>query len=157
VSKSLVKFTNPLLVPLRKIIPGLWGIDWAAIVLAIALQALLLQIIFLLAGFGIVNPAMLVAWAMVSLIGMLLTFYYWGVIVMIIASFVAPHSQNPALSLLNQVIAPVMAPFRKILPPIGVLDLSPMLFFMVLQILSKYAMPILAQLVGMPSGFGLGL
>jgi len=157
ISKALVKYTNPLLIPLRKIIPGFFGIDWAALVLAIVLQAVLMQILFFILGAGLVNPLLLLPWAIIALLGLLLTFYYWGVIIMIIASWVAPHSYNPAMLLLRQIVDPVMAPFRKILPPLGMIDLSPMIFFMVLQIVRSYLMPLLAQTFGMPSGLSFGI
>ena len=157
ISKMIAKLTNPLLVPLRKIIPGLFGIDLAAIVLALVLQAALMQVVLLIAGFGIQNILFLLAWALIALLGLVLTFYYWGVIIMIIASWIAPYSDNPALSLLRQLIEPVMAPFRKIVPPIGGLDLSPMLFFMILHIARNYLLPALAQTIGMPSGLAIGV
>lgn len=156
-SKALVKYTNPLLVPLRKVIPGLFGIDWAALVLALILQTILFQIILLIAGYGIVNTALLLLWAAIALLGLLVAFYYWGTIIMIIASWIAPNSYNPALRLLHQIIDPVMAPFRKILPPLGVLDLSPIIFFMVLHIIRAYVLPALAQAAGMIPGLGFGL
>jgi len=155
-SKALVKYTNPLLVPLRKIIPGLLGIDLAALVLALLLQAILIQVILLLAGYGWINPLYLLAWSAISLLGLVLTFYYWGVIIMIIASWVAPQSHNPVLSLLQQILDPVMAPFRKIIPPLGMLDLSPMIFLMVLHIIRNYVLPVLASSVGMVHGLGFG-
>ena len=155
-SKALVKYTNPLLVPLRKIIPGLFGIDVAALVLALLLQAILIQIILLLAGAGLINPLYLLAWSAISLVGLVLTFYYWGVIIMIIASWVAPQSHNPALSLLRQILEPVMAPLRKIIPPLGMLDLSPMIFLMILHITRNYLMPALAASVSMPQELGFG-
>lgn len=155
-SKALVKYTNPLLVPLRKIIPGFFGIDWAALVLALILQTILFEIVLVIAGYGVVNIALVILWAAVALLGLLVTFYYWGTIIMIIASWVAPQSYNPALRLLNQIIDPVMAPFRKILPPLGVLDLSPIIFFMVLHIIRGFVLPALAQSVGMIPGLGFG-
>jgi YggT family protein len=155
-SKALVKYTNPLLIPLRKIVPGFFGIDWAALVLALILQTILFQIILVIAGYGIVNILLLLLWAAVALLGLLVTFYYWGTIILIIASWIAPNSHNPALRLLHQIIDPVMAPFRKILPPLGVLDLSPIIFFMVLHIIRAYVLPALAQAVGMLPGLGLG-
>ena len=154
VSKALVKYTNPLLVPLRKIIPGLMGIDLAAIVLAILLQAALLQSVLLIAGLGLFNPFTLLIWAIVALLKLLAGIYFWGVIVMMIASWVAQGSRNPALGLLLQILEPVMAPFRKILPPLGMLDLSPILFFMVLNIIRAYVLPALAEATGMIPGLG---
>lgn len=149
VSKALVKFTNPLLVPLRKIIPGIMGIDFAALVLAILLQAALLQSVYLLGGIGLVNPFMLVLWAIVALLSLLAGMYFWGLIIIMIASWVAQGSNNPALGLLQQIVAPVLAPFRKILPPFGVLDLSPILLFMLLNITRAYILPALANITGM--------
>lgn len=154
ISKALVKYTNPLLVPLRKIIPGLMGIDLAAIVLAILLQAALLQSVLLISGLGLFNPFILLMWALVVLLKLLAGIYFWGVIVMMIASWVAQGSRNPALGLLQQILEPVMAPFRKILPPFGMLDLSPILFFMALNIIRAYVLPALAKATGMIPGLG---
>jgi YggT family protein len=144
ISKALVKATNPLLVPLRKIIPGFAGMDLAALVLALLLQAVLIQVVVLLAGAGF-------------LLGLTLSVYYYGMFVIIIASWVAPHSHNPALNLLQQLIEPVVAPFRKILPPLGVIDLSPMIFLMVLHIIRAYLLPNLAAGVGLPAGLVMGI
>lgn len=155
-SKALVKYTNPLLIPLRKIIPGLFGIDLAALVLALLLQAILIQIIMLLANYGFINPLFSLLWAAISLVGLVLTFYYWGVIIMIIASWVAPQSQNPALTLLQQILDPVMAPLRKIIPPLGMLDLSPMILLMLLHIARNYVLPAIGNSVGMVHGLGFG-
>jgi YggT family protein len=157
VSKALVKYTNPLLVPLRKVIPGIMGIDFAALVLAILLQAALLQSVYLIAGLGLFNPFMLLLWALVALLSLLAGIYFWGVLIMMIASWVAQGSRNPALGLLQQILEPVMAPFRKLLPPFGALDLSPILFFMLLNILRSYLLPALANITGMVSipGFSL--
>ena len=156
-SKALVKYTNPLLIPLRKIIPGFFGMDFAALVLAIVLEAILLQIILLLAGVGLFNPLILLVWSVLALLSLTLSIYYFGMFVIIIASWVAPHSYNPALNLLQQLMDPVLAPFRKILPPLGMLDLSPMIFLMVLHILRNYLLPTLAAHVGLPPGLVVGI
>lgn len=157
ISKALVQYTNPLLVPLRKIIPGFMGIDLAAVVLALTLQATLLQALYLLNGDGLINPFLLLIWALVALLKLLAGIYFWGVIVMMIASWVAQGSRNPALGLLQQILEPVMAPFRKILPPLGMLDLSPILFFMALNIIRAFVLPTIANMTGMIPipGFGL--
>ncbi len=157
VSKALVQYTNPLLVPLRKVIPGFMGMDLAALVLAIVLQALLLQTLYLLMGHGLINPLFLIVWAVIALLKMLAGVYFWGVIVVMIASWVAQGSRNPALGLLQQILEPVMAPFRKILPPLGMLDLSPILFFMALNIIRAFVLPTIANMTGMIPipGFGL--
>lgn len=157
ISKVVVRLTNPLLIPLRKVIPGFFGIDFAGIVLALLIQALIIQVILLLVGFGFINPLVLLSWAFVGVIALVITLYYWGILIVIIASWVAPFSSHPALTLLREVIEPVMAPFRKIIPAIGGLDLSPMVLIMVLHVLKNYLLPPLAQMFGMPGGLVFGL
>lgn len=153
ISKSIAKLTSPLLIPLRKIIPGLFGIDLAALILAIVLEALLIQIIGFIGGLGFINPFTLLLWAIVALLGVAISLYFIAVIVVFIASWIAPYSNNPALSLLRQLVDPLIAPFRKIVPPIGGLDLSSMLFFIVLQIVRVFLFPKLAGMVAIPSIF----
>ncbi|HWV15318.1 MAG TPA: YggT family protein [Cellvibrio sp.] len=157
ISKVVVKVTNPLLIPLRKVVPGFFGIDFAGIVLALLVQALILQVILFILGFGFLNPLTLLAWAFLGVLGLVFAIYYWGLLIVIIASWVAPYSSQPALSLLREIIEPVMAPFRKIIPPMGGLDLSPMVVIMVLHVLKNYLLPPLAQAFGMPAGLALGL
>jgi YggT family protein len=157
ISKAVVKLTNPLLAPLRKIVPGFFGIDFACLLLAILVQALVLQLIFLIAGTGLLNIFILLLWSLLGILGLVLTVYYFGIFIIMIASWVAPYSSHPALTLLRQIIDPVMAPFRKIVPPMGGLDFSPMLVIMILHVLKNYLLPALAQTVAMPVGLLLGI
>ena len=152
ISRMIVKATNPLLVPLRKIIPGFWGIDFACVLLALLVKIVVLQVIILIAGLGWQNPLMLLPWAVLGIFKLIATTYFWGLIIMVIASWVAPFSHNPGLSLLRQLIDPTLAPLRKILPDLGGLDLSPMIALMLLHIFNQYIMPALANAVGAPVG-----
>lgn len=152
ISRMIVKATNPLLVPLRKIIPGFWGIDFACLLLALLVKIVVLQVIILIAGLGWQNPLMLLPWAVLGIFKLIATTYFWGLIIMVIASWVAPFSHNPGLSLLRQLIDPTLAPLRKILPDLGGLDLSPMIALMLLHIFNQYIMPALANAVGAPVG-----
>ena len=152
ISRMIVKATNPLLVPLRKIIPGFWGIDFACLLLALLVKMIVLQVIILIAGLGWQNPLMLLPWAVLGILNLIATTYFWGLIIMVIASWVAPFSHNPGLSLLRQLIDPTLAPLRKVLPDLGGLDLSPMIALMILHIFNQYIMPALANAVGAPVG-----
>lgn len=156
ISKAIVKVTNPLLIPLRKVIPGFFGIDFAGIVLALAVQALVLQVVCLVVGLGLINLVALLLWSALGIFALLLGLYYWGILILIIASWIAPHSGHPALALLHAIVEPIMAPFRKLLPSMGGLDLSPMIVFMVLHVLKNYLVPTLAAAIGMPLGLLFG-
>jgi YggT family protein len=78
ISQGISKATNPLLLPLRRVIPGLFGIDLACLVLALAVQWLVVQLMLLIAGYGFVNPLMLLAWSVVGILAMLASIYFLG-------------------------------------------------------------------------------
>ncbi len=150
ISQFVAKATNPLLMPLRKVIPGFFGVDLAALVLALALQWGIIQLILVIGGRGFINPMYTLSWSAISLLSTVLTIYFWCLIISIIVSWVAPFSQHPALLLIRQLIAPVMAPFQKLIPPLGGIDITPIFAFMVLHIFNRYLVPAIGQSVMMP-------
>ena len=148
ISRFIVKATNPLLVPLRKFIPGFWGIDFACLVLALLVKMSVVQLVLLIAGAGLQSPLLLLAWALLGILALIATTYFWALLIMVIASWIAPYSHNPGLSLLRQLIEPSLAPIRKLLPDLGGLDFSPMVALMLLHIFNQYLMPALASSLG---------
>lgn len=152
ITKFIVKATNPILVPLRKLIPGIGGIDWACLVLALVLKIVLLQLILSIAGIGFIGVTKLVATAFLGILSLLATTYFWAMIIIVIASWVAPYSNNPGLSLLRQIIEPTLSPIRKIVPAPGGLDFSPMIALLLLHIFNTFIMPSLAATLGVPMG-----
>jgi YggT family protein len=138
ISQFVVKATNPLLNPLQKVAPGLWGV----VVLLLLLQVLSIASILLLGGYSLPNPAILLVWAFLGLVGLLVNFYFFAILAMIILSWIAPGSGNPVVSLLYQLTEPVMAPCRRLLPAMGGLDLSPIFVFIginIVQIFLRHA------------------
>jgi YggT family protein len=135
ICQFLVKATNPLVVPLRRVIPGFGGIDLATLVLAMILQMSAIVILLLVNGLGLPNPVLIVAWAALGILSLLVNIYFFALLAMIILSWVAAGSNHPAIRLLYQITEPVMAPFRKILPPMGGLDLSPILVFVLINVI----------------------
>ncbi|MFV1872467.1 MAG: YggT family protein [Oleiphilus sp.] len=149
ISQFVVKATNPLLVPLRRIVPSIGGIDTASIVLAILFQTLVVVLKMLVLGSGLSNPLFLIAFSSVLVLGLILKIYFWSLIIMIVASWIAPGSGHPALVLINQIVEPLMQPFRKILPPMGGLDLSPILAFLVIQVLEVVVKGLQSQVLSL--------
>jgi YggT family protein len=156
ISQFVVKATNPPLRPLRRLIPGIGGIDVAALLLALFLQMLMIFALTGLFGAPLLNPLLLIASAAISLLGILLQFYFFAILAMIIISWVAPGSHHPALLLLYQLTEPVMAPFRRLLPPMGGLDLSPIIVFIVINVL-EIAVAGLARGIGLRGGLVPGI
>lgn len=131
ISQFLVRVTNPVLKPLRRLIPGVMGIDLASLVLALVVEMLTIALIFMVFGVGLPNPLLLLVWSLIGCIAMVVSIYYIAILASIILSWVAMGSHNPTIVLVNQLAEPVLAPFRKLLPPIGGLDLSPIMVFQI--------------------------
>ena len=156
ISQFLVKITNPLVVPLRRVIPGIGGLDLASLLLAVLLQVLAIVALMLLNGLGMPNPLLLVVWSTLGIVGLLVNIYFFALLAMIILSWIAGGSSNPAISLLHQITEPVMAPFRKVLPAMGGLDFSPILVFILINVL-QIALRHLAGGVGLHPALVIGL
>ena len=135
-SQFIVKATNPVLIPLRKIIPGLFGIDVASILLAIILQMLAVQLLVLIKGQGILPILSLLIFSLYTLIGLVLKVYFFAFLIMVVISWIAPHSHNPILSIIHSITEPVLRPIRNVIPPMGGLDFSVMIAMLALYIIS---------------------
>lgn len=135
ISQFLVKVTNPLVIPARKVIPSLGGLDLASLLLALALQMAGIAAILLINSLALPNPALLLAWAGLGVLGLLVNIYFFALLAMIILSWIAPGSSSPAVYLLHQITEPVMAPVRKVLPSAGGLDFSPIVVFIAINVI----------------------
>ncbi|WP_185233505.1 YggT family protein [Teredinibacter franksiae] len=136
-SQAIVKVTNPLLMPLRKIIPGLWGIDLASLVLALLLQVIIGELLALVAFQTLINPGLMLIWGLLGLIKLTTWITWVGLIIMVVTSFVAPHSGHPALVLIRQLMEPILRPVQRIIPPIGGLDFSVLFVFLAVNVVQK--------------------
>lgn len=138
ISQFAVKATNPLLRPLRKVIPGWGGIDGASLVLAIIIQALtfVLILIALNGGLPAINPITLLVWSVLNVLDLIVKIYFWSVIAIVVVSWIAPNSGHPAIQLIAQITEPVMRPVRNLMPSMGGLDLSPIVVFLILNVIS---------------------
>lgn len=150
-SQFVVKATKPLLNPLRKVIPGFGGLDLASLVLAILVQLLLMILTLLLLGYGVVGLILpLLIWAVIGVTSLFLKVFYFALIVSVILSWVAPGSYNPAAQLINQICEPFLMPFRRLLPNLGGLDISPIFAFIALNLVDMLVIKNLAAMSHMP-------
>lgn len=145
ICQFLVKATNPLLRPLRRVIPGFGGIDLASIVLMLVLQILTFLLIFSLRG---VAPSFgpLLMLSVAELVSLFLNVFLVAIIIQVILSWVNPGAYNPITGLLYSLTEPVLAPARRLVPPIGGLDLSPIVVLLVLQVTKMLIIPPLLQM-----------
>jgi len=145
----VVRATQPLLKPLRRVIPSMFGLDMSSLVLALLVQMVLFAVILLLNGYS-VDALLLVPWALIGIFALFLKILFWAMIISVILSWVAPGSHNPGAELVQQITEPVLAPFRRIIPNMGGLDISPIFAFIALQLLQSWLIPRLAYYAMMP-------
>ncbi|MDO9619629.1 MAG: YggT family protein [Pseudomonas sp.] len=157
VSQFIVRATHPLLKPLRKIIPSLAGLDLASLVLAILVQLLLMAVTLLLLGYGLDNPLQLLVWSIIGVTALFLKVFFFALIISVILSWVAQGSHNPTAMLINQICEPLLSPIRRTLPSMGGLDLSPIVAFLLLNLIDMLVIRNLAIMTGMYKGLSLAI
>jgi YggT family protein len=139
-SQFIVKATSPVLTPLRRVIPGVGGLDVSSLLLAWLLKTVELLLTYLVKGFGLlIGPAL--ALAIPELVALVINIYLFGILILVILSWVAPGGGNPALILLYQLTAPLLEPVRRRMPDMGGLDLSPMVVMVGLVLLKMLLVP----------------
>ncbi|MFT4824095.1 MAG: YggT family protein [Halioglobus sp.] len=156
ISQFLVKVTNPLVIPLRRVVPGFGGFDLATLLLTLLLQIAAIVLVLLLNGYGLPNPLLLVVWATLGLLGLLVNIYFFAILAMVVLSWLASGNSNPAIGLLHQITEPVLKPFRKLLPPMGGFDFSVILVFVLINVI-KIVLSHMAASVNLHSALVIGL
>lgn len=137
-SQFLAAVSDFIVRPVRRLIPGLWGMDLATLLLAWLAQLILLAGIYALKGYNFssvagIAVAALGLLALVEIIKLTLYIILVAVIVQALLSWFNPHS--PAAPLLDGFTRPFLGVFRKRIPPVGNVDLSPLFVLIVIQLL----------------------
>ena len=142
IAQFLVTITNPPLKPLRRVIPGLYGIDLASLVL-LALLELIFQTLHATLLNQALTPMTLVVRGLFDLLHNTLNIYLFSILIMVILSWINPYP-NALSQLLGRLTGPVLRPARQMLPPFSGIDLSPMVV-LVLIALMQMALPYLER------------
>ncbi len=133
ISQAIAALTNAPLAPLRRLIPRIGGLDLSALVLALIVKMAALFLLLVVNGQS-PNPIGVLIIGLVGLASITLDIYFYAVIGSVIISWIAPNSHHPAPLLIGQMTEPLFRVARKVVPPIGGLDLSPILIFLVIQV-----------------------
>ncbi|ABM24165.1 YggT family protein [Shewanella putrefaciens] len=124
-SQFIVKATHPLIAPMRRILPSMGRFDTASFVLALIVVMVKVLLISLIAGGGI-DVVLFLIFALVSVVKKAGVLLFWMLIIRAILSWFN-QGYNPIVMVMDQLTEPLLAPVRRIIPPIGGLDLSVML------------------------------
>lgn len=133
IGQFLITVTNPVIIPLRKLIPSIGVIDTATVVFAIIVALVKVYILFVI---NRIAPPLLpfLSFTLGEIIQHSIYILFAAIFIQIIASWVNPYSSHPVVSIARSLAEPIMAPARKIIPAIGGLDLSPILVILFLQL-----------------------
>jgi YggT family protein len=125
-SRAIVQLTNPALAPLRRLIPAIGRLDTASVLVVVALALLRVSMGTLLSGVGVPPLWLWAELATLQLLRMVLWTYFFAIFLYATLSLIAPGTYSPAQALLTSLCEPVLRPFRRLIPPLANLDLSPL-------------------------------
>ena len=125
-SRSIVQLSNPVLVPLRRLIPAAGRLDTASVLVLVALSLLRVSMGTLLSGIGLPPLLLWIELATLQILRLTLWTYFFAIFLYATLSFIAPGTYSPAQALLTSLCEPVLRPFRRLIPPLANLDLSPL-------------------------------
>ena len=120
--------------PLRRIIPGIWNLDWASLIVAFAFELLLQFLLLLVIGASPNLDALsvLLFFAFVKLIRLSIYVFMGAIIIQAVLSWVNPH--HPVAPFFQALTRPFLRPFQRAVPPIGGVDITPVLVLIALQL-----------------------
>jgi YggT family protein len=138
INDFLNALTNWAVRPARRIVPGLWGLDLATLLLAWLVQCLEIFLVLQLRGYdiGLVGGqaiAGIALLAVIALIRMSLYILIVALIIQAVLSWVNPYS--PIAPMINALTRPFVRPFQRMIPPIANVDLSPLFVIILCQLL----------------------
>ena len=134
-SEVIIRVTNPVLKPLRRMIPGYYGIDWSSIIALLLIQSLEIIITQLIIRGDVIAINALFILTMANLLKMILYIYMFTIIIQVIISWINPGAHNPITTIMYQLTEPILKSVRRIASFGGSLDFSPLIVLVIIQLL----------------------
>ena len=142
-TQMVIRATQPLVQPLRKVLPAIGKLDTAVLLLLIAIALLKLILISALLG-NVPNILALIPFTLAEVFKLFITLFTVTIIIEVVLSWLTPQgSYNPMTELLVRLNAPLLNPVRRMLPDMGGVDLSPLIVIIGLQVLQMLVVPLL--------------
>ncbi|MBQ0954869.1 YggT family protein [Serratia symbiotica] len=144
-SQFVVKITQPVVAPLRCIIPSLGPIDSASLLLAFLLMTIKYPLLLLIQGGTIsLNPYNLL-FGLISLVKSVGYLIFWVMIIRALMSWIS-QGHSPIDYVMYQLTEPLMAPIRRIIPAMGGIDFSAMVVILILYLLNYLGIDLFGEL-----------
>lgn len=126
VAHAVLIVTNPVIMPLRKILPPVGKVDTASVVAILVFAALIVAATPLILHLAVLDPVTWLRWTLLTVVRSFIFFYMGAIFIYVILGWVIPAGYSPPMALLASICEPVLAPVRRLIPPIGGIDFSPL-------------------------------
>jgi YggT family protein len=126
ICQAIVRLTNPLIIPMRRVLPPLGKLDTASVVAVLIVAFVKVGIVFALSGLGWPGSLLWVRTVAVELARTILWTYFYAIFLYALLGLIAPGGYSPLQSVLATLCEPVLRPFRRLIPGVAGLDLSPL-------------------------------
>jgi YggT family protein len=134
---AIMIVTNPVIMPLRKIFPPVGKVDSASVLAIILVAAITVGVLVLIRSGVVLNPIDWLVATALMLVRAIIVFFMGAIFIYALLSWVVPGGYNPTMALLGTICEPVLRPFRRLIPPIGALDLSALWALLALGVLLR--------------------
>lgn len=135
IGQFVTTLSNWIVLPARRVIPGLFGLDMASLACAWLMQTILVTLLLYLRGFAMdagTDVLVILAISFIDLLRSGIQLMIGLIIIQVVIGWVNPHA--PLAPLFNGLTRPFLAPLQRIVPLVGGIDLSPLVFVVVAQI-----------------------
>jgi YggT family protein len=150
-SQVVFKVTNPLVVPARRLLPSVGGLDTPTLVILFVLEVLVTFVLLRIAALsptavGVfaassLNVVDVLFYSVLRLVSLTLLLYIGATLIYVLLSWFGDRGRNPMGALLIDLVEPVLRPVRRLLPPISGLDIAPLIVTVLLYAI-RMALPL---------------
>ena len=123
-AQGILRFTSPIVIPVRRIVPSFGRLDTATVLVAFVIQYLTVLLLLLILG-QTAGIATIAVTSIVKLVVLSINLFVYAIFIRIILSWISQGGYNPATAIITTLTEPLLQPFRRILPPMGGFDISP--------------------------------
>ncbi len=123
-AQGILRLTSPLVIPVRRILPSFGRLDTATVLVAFVIQYLTVLLLLFILGQS-ANIAAIALTSLVKLVVLSINLFVYAIFIRIILSWIAQGGYNPATAIITTLTEPVLRPFRRVIPPMGGFDISP--------------------------------
>jgi YggT family protein len=135
--QAVVRLTNPLILPLRRILPPIGKVDTASVIAVLIVATIKLGILTWVSGPILTDPLWWIRLVAIDIVSTALWIYFWAIFLYALLSMIAPGGYSPMQAVLASVCEPILRPFRRIIPAVAGLDLSPLWAGILIQALLR--------------------